>query len=432
MSRARLRLPGLALSLALAATLAAVPAPVLAGDYRSSDTVTVDSGETVEDDLYVTAGTITINGTVNGDVTVAGGTVTIGGEIVGSLNVAGGTVDVLGTVGGAVRAAAGTVRISGEVARDVVVVGGTVVVDPDATIGGDLAGGSGQISMSGSIAGDLLAGAEQIDVLGSVEGRVEVAVDELVIGPEASVGGDVIYSSTDEAEIADGATIGGSVERRNPSSDPAQPLLVENPLFVFLGALLGLLVLGWGMLLLRPRLLVGSATELRTRPLLAVGAGIGTWIGQFVALIALFILAGILSLFVLALGGAFLLPALVVALLIVLLAIVAAVPVAMVIGDLILRQGSRYLAYAAGALIWTALLTAAGLLNDGLGFLVYLCGWIIGLGAFALYAWRTRTQPYALESVPGAPIPPPAAPAEPPWTPPVPPTSPPPPPPPER
>ena len=69
-------------------------APVAAGDFRSETAVTVGEGETIDDDLYVGAGTVTIDGTVNGDATIGGGTVNVTGTVTGSLNVAGGTIDV--------------------------------------------------------------------------------------------------------------------------------------------------------------------------------------------------------------------------------------------------------------------------------------------------------------------------------------------------
>ncbi|PIP48826.1 MAG: hypothetical protein COX14_02585 [Chloroflexi bacterium CG23_combo_of_CG06-09_8_20_14_all_45_10] len=45
--------------------------PVLAFDARSGATVTVASGETVDDDLYVGANTVIIDGTINGDLWAA-------------------------------------------------------------------------------------------------------------------------------------------------------------------------------------------------------------------------------------------------------------------------------------------------------------------------------------------------------------------------
>jgi len=42
--------------------------PVLAADLRSGDTVTIGSGEVIDDDLYIAAANTIIDGTVNGDI----------------------------------------------------------------------------------------------------------------------------------------------------------------------------------------------------------------------------------------------------------------------------------------------------------------------------------------------------------------------------
>lgn len=399
-----------------AASLLALAAPVVAGDFRGADSVTVAEGETIDDDLYVGAGTITIAGTVNGDATVAGGTVTVSGTVTGSLNVGGGTVDVLGDVEGAVRVTGGTVRIAGSVGRDVVVLGGTASIEPGAVVGGDVAGGTGTLTIAGSVAGDLKAGSGTIRLTStsSIEGGVEAAVDELVIEAGAAVGGDVDYTSAREAQIADGAEIGGSVERREPPRDPNLAVLPENPILAYLGLVVGMAIFGWTLLAIRPRLVIGSGHTLRTGPLPSLGLGLAAWIGQFVLVILLVVVGALLGALAGAIGGAFIVAALVVCLLIVILLFVTSVPVAMAIGRVVLPgDQSLYLVYLAGAAILAAVIVVTGLL-PGVGAIVGLLVWILGLGAFLIYAIRTRRDPWVAGSpAEGAPAPLPPQPSPP-------------------
>jgi hypothetical protein len=262
-------------------------------------------------------------------------------------------------------------------------VGGTVTITQSATVAGDVAAGVGTLTMAGQVGGDMLAGAGTMEVTGSVEGSLDLGVEALTIGPGARIGGDVVYTSDREATIDGSAEIGGETTRRTPQRDPAEgPGFADNPLFSFLGILLGLLVLGWGMLFVRPRLLIGSGEQVRRSPLLALGAGLATCLGQVLLVIALFILAALFGAFAGALAGAFAAPAIIVILLIVILAIVAAVPLVMAVGNLVLRgDASSYLAYAVGAVIWAAVLTLVGLVGSGLDVLVFLLIWILGLGA---------------------------------------------------
>jgi hypothetical protein len=53
---------------------ACLPLAAAAADLRQGGELTIPTGETINDDLYVAGGTITVNGNVNGSVLVAGGT----------------------------------------------------------------------------------------------------------------------------------------------------------------------------------------------------------------------------------------------------------------------------------------------------------------------------------------------------------------------
>jgi cytoskeletal protein CcmA (bactofilin family) len=381
------------------ATLALI-SPVAAGEFRSDTTITVGEGETIDDDLYVGAGTVVIDGTVNGDATIGAGTVRVNGTVNGSLNVGAGTVEVLGDVTGAVRVSSGTVRIAGSVGRDFVVFAGTTTIDSSAEIAGDVAGAGGTMTIDGSVGGDLVAGGGRIELSGSVDGAIEVAVGELTIESGAVVGGNVTYRSANEATIDDGAEIGGEVTREEPQAAPMTSIIPDNPIVSYLGLLLGMLALGWALLAVRPRLTLGSADILRTAPLLTLGVGLVALIGQFILIVILLVCAGLLAALAGALGGGFFALAFAVLLLIILALVLSSVPIAMTIGHLVLPgDRSPYLAYLAGAAILALVIVAAGYV-PALGGLVFLLVWILGLGAFAVYAWRTRERPYVLVEPP--------------------------------
>ncbi len=391
--------------LALFATFA-LTGPAAAGEFRSEQSVTVAEGESIDDDLYVAAGIVNIDGTVNGDATIAGGTVTVSGTVTGSLNVGGGTVDVTGDVTGAVRVSAGTVRIAGSVGRDVVAFGGNVTIDSSAEVAGDVAGGVGMLAIDGTIGGDVVAGAGTIQIGGTVDGALDVSVGDLTIESGAVVGGDVTYTSAREATIADDAQIGGETTREEPAAGTpgdtgGGALIPDNPIVTYLGVLLGMLLLGWGMLAVRPRLTLGSADALRTSPLLTVGVGLGALIGQFVLIAILALIGILLAIIAAALGGAVVAVGFVLLLLILLAIVLSVVPIAMAIGRLLLADRSPYLAYLAGAAILALVVVACGYV-PALGALVFFVVWLLGLGAFVVYVFRTRERPYLIDASPPA------------------------------
>src|SRR5689334_23070524 len=87
---------------------------------RSGDKVTIAADETIDDDLYVFAGEIVIDGRVDGDVIAFGRQITVNGKVSGNVMAAGQTVVIVGEAGGA--------RIAGQVLK----------IDSKAKLAGDL------------------------------------------------------------------------------------------------------------------------------------------------------------------------------------------------------------------------------------------------------------------------------------------------------
>ena len=140
-------------SIIVAALFAWLPLQAAAADLRQGSDVTIGPGETVNDDIYAGAGTISINGTVNGSVIAGGGTITVSGTITRDLILGGGTINVTGHVGGSIIAAGGNITVNGPIAQDLVVTGGTIDVGSGATIGRDLVVAGGSATVAASIGG---------------------------------------------------------------------------------------------------------------------------------------------------------------------------------------------------------------------------------------------------------------------------------------
>jgi cytoskeletal protein CcmA (bactofilin family) len=195
-------------------TLTAVP--ILAFDARTGIGVTIASGEVVDDDLYVGAETVTIDGTVNGDLWVAANTITINGIVNGSVMAAGNQISINGDVTHAVRAVGESINISGSVGGDVLAGCGRLDVASTGEIGGDLLFGADSVNIDGPIEGDIKGGGSQVRISEAVGGNVELEVESLTISSTASIVGDLTYSSAEEADIQSGAQIAGATTHNVP------------------------------------------------------------------------------------------------------------------------------------------------------------------------------------------------------------------------
>jgi cytoskeletal protein CcmA (bactofilin family) len=399
-------------------------------ETRGGENVTIGADEVVEDDLYVGAQTVTVEGTVRGDLVAAGGTVRVnGGTVEGDIISAGRTVIINGTVEDDVRIA-GQALLVGEDAQisdDVIAVGYSLESEPGSTVGGELLYGGYQALVAGNVGENIRGGMTAFELGGEVGGNVNVEVDGggvqpaggrfapgppavpipsvepgLTLTDTAQVDGDLRYESSSRGDIASGAQIGGDVsytERPAEEAEPAQTgaaavLLESLRRFVVL-ILIGLLLV-W----LAPRLVRGAADTVRSQPLLSLGWGVLDFLIVVVA--SLLVLAATILLAIVfglvTLGG--LIPAIIsigvltdaVLAVAFLISIFYLAPVVMsfLSGRMLLgrfqpdRGAGLVLPLVVGVLLYV-ILRAIPILGGVVAVVVVL----FGLGALSIWVWRT-------------------------------------------
>jgi len=221
---------------------------------RTGGTVTVGPGETIDDDLEAVGGTVVVEGTVTGDLEATGGTVVIDGTVEGDVEAAAGTLDIGGTVGGDVEGA-----------------GGSVTVDEGAQIGGNLTAGAGSATVDGRI-----------------DGNVEIGAEEITLGPTADIRGDLTYDGT--LNRADGATVGGTVERTdNVSVNPSGPsFALPTGTFTAYGVVANL-VAGAVLVVAFPRFSTSVADDVTDDPLRMGAFGLLALVGVPLVCVLLFL-----------------------------------------------------------------------------------------------------------------------------------------------
>jgi hypothetical protein len=253
---------------AAAVSVAFAQGELLGGKLRTGDTVTVGADESVDGDLYVLGGMVTVNGSVDGDLSAFGGQVTLNGSVTGDVLAAGGSVSISGDVAGDLRTAGGQVTLDGPVGEDVIAAGGQTTLEGGATVEGDLVVSGGQVTMDGAVAGNIEANAGTYSRTGTVGGTEHV------------VQGD--QEAADADEVRD--------DVRGDALDALRHFVV-------------LLLLGAALLWLVPRVLTSAETALRERPAASLGFGVVTFIGYIVfvviamiVIVVLAILFGVLQL----------------------------------------------------------------------------------------------------------------------------------------
>ncbi len=247
--------------------------PVLAADLRSGDTVTIASGEVIDDDLYIAAANTIIDGTVNGDIFGVGTTITINGIVNGGVSIVGQTLTVNGEIAGGARLAGNTIKVNGNIDGDLLAAGNTIDVASTARIGGDFLFGAATVRIDGPVEGYIKGGGSEVILTNGVGGDIELKVDNLTIASTANIQGNLTYTSDNEANIQSGAQIAGTTTRKIPEARiPAEAA----PFFGIGGkviAFLMTLLAGIVVVLVAPRRAAVVAASIRRKPWLSLGWG---------------------------------------------------------------------------------------------------------------------------------------------------------------
>jgi cytoskeletal protein CcmA (bactofilin family) len=191
-------------------------APVFAFDGRSGDKVTISSGETVNGDVYMAGNEITIDGTVNGDVYAVGSRVTIKGTINGAITLAGQYVSVSGKIERSARLAGSEVTFTGNIKGDVILLGSDITVGRDARIGNDLVIAGTKCNILGNVDGRVSGGASTCTIDGKIGKDVDIDVGALTVDSSAQILGDLTYSSENQATVKSTAKISGKQTQKQP------------------------------------------------------------------------------------------------------------------------------------------------------------------------------------------------------------------------
>jgi cytoskeletal protein CcmA (bactofilin family) len=351
--------------------------------------------ETIDDDLYVSGGTVSVRGTVNGNVFAAGNSVSVEGSVTGDVWAAGNTVSVAGGSAN-VRAAGNSVTFTGRSRGDVLLAGNNITFASGAAAGRDTAVAGNTVLLAGSVGRDLYSSASNLDITGSVGRNVRSQGDKLTIASGASVAGEVRYSGEREAQVSPGAVNGRVVRESRPG--PREPSLAERVLWGLVGwarRVIGLFLFGIVFILLLPALARGSAERIAEAPLPSAGTG-------FVLLVVVPVVALMVFLFGLVVGGWWI--ALMLLALYWIAVALATVVTALFVGRwLLARFGQTRVADVAALLLGIVLLTALEAVPV-LGVLVRLAEVVVGLGALVLASYRAApARPAPAEPAPVAP-----------------------------
>lgn len=354
-------------------------ASLYAADAKTGDSVYISKDEIVAGNLYAAGNSITIDGNISGDLIAAAQIITVNGRIEGDIIAAAQTITINGEVGGNIRVAGNSVTLNGPVERNVNVFGSNIVLGATSKTGWDVFVAGATLESRGTIEGGLLGKVGRALISGKIAKNVNLNISEnsisegLIISPDATIAGNVVYSSKRLAQVSDKSTIGGKIEQKIPETRENNwiALWAGTRIYVIFSTLL----VGLVLVLLGKKTTPKIIQKIEDKPFQALLPGLVImFIIPPIALFLAFTVIGIpLALIIIALWLAAI--------------FIAKIFTAILLGEIILHS---LIKKHDARLIWSLIL---GVIICSLLFAIPFVGWIIsliavwlGLGGIYLYA----------------------------------------------
>ncbi len=272
----------------VAASLLIAAVAGYAWSQQTDDVLRIEQPVSV--DYYAANRTVEVLAAIDGDLVAAGQRVVVDGDVAGDVIAAAQDIEIRGAVRDDVRASGQRVHIAGPVTGHIVAAAQTITLDQDV---GDWAWLAGQtVTIEGQVGGDLGIAAKTINIDAVVDGDLDATGEELHVGPNATIRGDIRWRSDNDAEISPDAQVDGEIIEE-PLPDFADEL-DDSGGVVFT---LGLIIAVSALFLLFSEPMQRSAERIVSRPgvslilgfvilvsvpilaLILLISGVGAWLG---------------------------------------------------------------------------------------------------------------------------------------------------------
>lgn len=395
--------------------------PAHAAEFRRGSTAVIAESEVIDDDLFITGQSITINGTVTGNLFVAGASITINGTVEGSLFAAAQAIIVNGTVNGTIFATGYSLTLGSEAVSDgnLFFSGFNLTTEQGSRVGHSLFGRGYQLLLNGEVSENVNFGAAALVLTGVVGGDVRGSVSS------SEINSPIFWMPTfgqvspvppglridDSAQVAGAMSVDIIADVNEAATAPFYSLANERTRRV-IGELVALLLVGFLLLWLRPDWLRRTGTVVQERWLSSLHVGLLASGAAFFLIPLLLGLIVLLAVFVGRSGlGQLAIPVLslgvtglsfAAAAFVFLMGMVSKIIVAYLVGRLLAQRllprdlpGMKFAALLIGVVIYVFLRA----LPFGIGFLTGLIVSLLGMGAFFLEL-RRASQPWLVAEKP--------------------------------
>lgn len=170
-------------------------------EFKKTESYTLGREEVLEQELWLLADTVALEGTVQDDIFFLARTAVLSGSFESDTWGIADSLTYNGKASQDVRMGAGRLcQVNGTIARNLMAGGGTVSVGKEASIGGDAILTGENVIFEGKAKRAIIV-AQQVTISGQTEGSLRLIAEDIVFLPGAVIGGDLVYTSSKDLVI---------------------------------------------------------------------------------------------------------------------------------------------------------------------------------------------------------------------------------------
>ncbi|MFA7256745.1 MAG: polymer-forming cytoskeletal protein [Kiritimatiellales bacterium] len=231
-------------------------------EFVQRDTFISSDAETLRDEMWISAQTITISGDALDDLFAAGNVLDLRGNFKGAVWCGGDQVIAAGRFSDNTRLAGRTTQVSGTLNGSLTAMGNTIKIAPSATIAKNMLCVGENVISEGTVTGNARIVAKQATLGGKVAGNVSIAAQEIVILPGTVIGGNLSYTAPKELVLSPSVILNGELTRTFDAPPPKQ--FLKTNLLGHFGFAIAALLTGLVFSSLFPRYTVNTLHLLHT------------------------------------------------------------------------------------------------------------------------------------------------------------------------
>lgn len=276
------------LVMALAAPPRAEAVEVRRGEKMG--TITIPSGQTINDSLIVTGETIIVDGIITGNLIAAGRSVRIRGTVHGDMVVGAQRLDLEGTVNGNVYAFSQNTNVRGQIRGSLHNFSEIFRLESAAAVDGDTLTFAADNTLEGTVARDVMAFSGMVEARGKIGRNLSAFADRVLVSSTGTVGGNLMarVPAQNRLTVDPAAKVSGKTDIQLRAARSGWRARLGQPRFYFWQAvqLAGAMIAGALLLTLFPRFYRTTAGAVTSWPR-SLGLGFATLVAGPVAIVIL-------------------------------------------------------------------------------------------------------------------------------------------------